>query len=336
MQNARPTCKVPYLEELRRFPMLSPDEEYTLAVRWRERGDRSAVHQLLTSHLRLVAKIAMGYRRSGLPTSDLISEGNVGLIHAAERFDPQRGNRFSTYATWWIKAAIQDYVLRSWSLVKIGTTADQKKLFFNLAKAKRRLSALQEGELLPDHVTIIAKELGVTEQDVVEMNRRLSGDISLNQPVSEEDNSVEWQDRMVEEGSDQEALLAESQELEARRNALHVAVKVLKDRERHIFEARRLADPPCTLDELAAKFFVSRERIRRIENRALQKVERAAHRIGADKLHSSANRCVSPRDGASNTPPDAIGRPERRTVFCHALEAQTTMRLSCYGKRRLG
>ena len=280
--------RTPYFEEIRRFPMLNPEEEYTLAVRWRERGDRSAEHQLVTSHLRLVAKIAMGFRGYGLPTSDLISEGNIGLMQAAERFDPQKGSRFSAYATWWIKAAIQDYVLRTWSLVKMGTTANQRKLFFNLAKAKRRLSALQEGDLHPDHVTIIANELDVTERDVLDMNRRLSGDFSLNRPVTEEDHSVEWQDRLVEEGSNQEALLAESEELAARRKALRRAVRVLKERERHIFEARRLADPPRTMEELAAKFSVSRERIRQIEIRALQKVERAVHSVSMHKRPSSA------------------------------------------------
>ena len=234
-----------------------------LAVRWRERGDGSAAHQLLTSHLRLVAKIAIAYRRYGLPTSDLISEGNIGLLQAIKRFDPDKGVRFSTYAIWWIKAAIKDYIMRSWSLVKMGTTANQKKLFFNLPKAKRRLSALQDGDLRPDQVTLIANDLGVTEQDVVEMNRRLTGDVSLNVSVNEDDDSVEWQDRLVEEGSDQELHLAESEEYEARRTALGLALTVLHDRERHIFELRRLVDPPLTLEDLAMQFHISRERVGR-------------------------------------------------------------------------
>ena len=200
--------------EIQRFPMLNAEEEYMLAARWRARADASAAHQLLTSHLRLVAKIAMAYRKYGLPTSDSISEGNVGLMQAIDRFDPDRGFRFSTYAVWWIKAAIQNYILRSWSLVKMGTTVNQKRLFFNLARAKRRLSALQEGDLRPDQVSLIASGLGVTEQEVVDMNGRMSGDLSLNVPLNEEDDSVEWQDRLVDEGSDQELRLAESEESE--------------------------------------------------------------------------------------------------------------------------
>jgi RNA polymerase sigma-32 factor len=275
-----------YYEEIRRFPMLKAEEEYMLATRWRERGDGSAAHQLLTSHLRLVQRIAMAYRRYGLPTSDLISEGNIGLIQAVKRFDPDKGTRFSTYATWWIKAAVQNYILRSWSLVKMGTTVNQKKLFFNLAKAKRRLSALQEGDLLPHQVTFIANELGVTEQEIVEMNGRMSGDLSLNMPLNEDDHSVEWQDRLVDEGSDQESCLAESEESETRRRALGVALTVLGGRERHIFEARRLTDPPLTLDELAIRFRISRERVRQIEAIAFQKVRRATHVASARKRGS--------------------------------------------------
>jgi RNA polymerase sigma-32 factor len=267
----------PYFDEIRRFPLLKPEEEYALAVRWRECGDRAAAHQLLASHLRLVVKLAMGYRRYGLPASDLISEGNIGLMQALERFDPQRAIRLSTYATWWIKAAIQNYILRSWSLVKLGTTVNQKKLFFNLAKAKRRLSALREGDLRPEHVTTIANELRVTERDVVEMNRRLSGDVSLNLSVNDEDPSVQRQDLLVEEGPDQESHLAEEEETETRREALAVALTVLNGRERQIFEARRLIDPPLALEELAVKFGICRERVRQIEVGAFQKVQRAAH-----------------------------------------------------------
>jgi RNA polymerase sigma-32 factor len=288
MQNASiaPREAANYFEEIRRFPMLKADEEYALAARWRERGDGSAAHRILTSHLRLVAKVAIGYGNYGLPTSDLISEGNVGLMQAIKRFDPDKGGRFSTYAIWWIRAAIQDYILRSWSLVKMGTTVNQKKLFFNLPKAKRRLLALQEGDLRPDQITLIADELGVTEQDVVEMNRRLFGDVSLNVPLNEEDDSLQWQDQLVEEDSDQESRLAESEESETRRRALGMALTVLDDRERHIFEARRLFDPPLTLDELAIKFRISRERVRQIEASAFQKVQRAVHRAMSRRRHS--------------------------------------------------
>jgi RNA polymerase sigma-32 factor len=279
MQSAsmNPEGATRYFAEIRRFPMLKAEEEYMLAVRWRERGDGSAAHQLLLSHLRLVAKIAVGYRRYGLPTSDLISEGNIGLMQAIKRFDPHKGVRFATYAIWWIKAAIQNYILRSWSLVKLGTTVNQKKLFFSLAKAKCQVSAFQEGDLHPNQVALIAKGLCVTEQDVVEMNRRLRGDVSLNIPLSEDGDSVEWQDQLVDEGSDQEARVAESEELDTRRKALHVALTVLDDCERQIFEARRLLDPPPALAELARKFGLSRERIRQIEYRAFQKVRRATH-----------------------------------------------------------
>jgi RNA polymerase sigma-32 factor len=274
-----------YFQEIRRFPMLKAEEEQVLAARCREREDGSDAHQLLTSHLRLVAKVAMGYRGYGLPISDLISEGNIGLMEAVKRFDPDRGFRFSTYAIWWIKAAIKNYILRSWSLVKIGTTVNQKKLFFSLAKAKRRLSALQEGDLRPDQVTLIANELGVTKRDVIEMNRRLSGDISLNVPLNEGDASVELQDRLMEEGPDQEVRLAESEESETRRAALGLALTVLSDRERYILKARRLRDPPLTLEELADEFSISRERIRQIEERAFRKVQSAAHAATARRRH---------------------------------------------------
>jgi RNA polymerase sigma-32 factor len=264
-----------YLEEIRRFPMLEPQEEYMLAKSWREHGDRDAAHRLVTSHLRLVAKIAMGYRGYGLPISEVISEGNVGLMQAVKRFEPEKGFRLATYAMWWIKAAIQEYILRSWSLVKMGTTANQKKLFFNLRKAKSRISALEEGDLRPDQVQIIAKRLGVTEQDVVEMNRRLGGDVSLNSPIREEGDSGEWQDWLVDDSASQESILAESEEANNRRKALGAALSVLNERERRIFEARRLADEPITLEELADEFGVSRERVRQIEVRAFEKVQKA-------------------------------------------------------------
>jgi RNA polymerase sigma-32 factor len=266
-----------YLEEIRRFPMLEPQEEYMLAKSWREHGDREAAHRLVTSHLRLVAKIAMGYRGYGLPISEVISEGNVGLMQAVKRFEPDKGFRLATYAMWWIKAAIQEYILRSWSLVKMGTTANQKKLFFNLRKAKSRISALEEGDLRPDQVQIIAKRLGVTEQDVVDMNRRLGGDVSLNSPIREDGDSGEWQDWLVDDSASQEARLAESEEADNRRKALGEALTVLNERERRIFEARRLADDPVTLEELADEFGVSRERVRQIEVRAFEKVKRAVH-----------------------------------------------------------
>jgi RNA polymerase sigma-32 factor len=271
-----------YFEEIRRFPMLEPQEEYMLAKSWREHGDRAAAHKLVTSHLRLVAKIAMGYRGYGLPISEVISEGNVGLMQAVKRFEPEKGFRLATYAMWWIKAAIQEYILRSWSLVKMGTTANQKKLFFNLRKAKSRISALEEGDLRPDQVQIIAKRLGVTEQDVIDMNRRLGGDASLNAPIREEGDSGEWQDWLVDDSDSQEAILAQSEELENRRSALSDALSVLNERERRIFEARRLVDDPVTLEDLAAEFGVSRERVRQIEVRAFEKVQKAVkHRVAA-------------------------------------------------------
>src|ERR1700734_2821521 len=264
-----------YLEEIRRFPMLEPQEEFMLAKSWREHGDREAAHKLVTSHLRLVAKLAMGYRGYGLPISEVISEGNVGLMQAVKRFEPDKGFRLATYAMWWIKAAIQEYILRSWSLVKMGTTANQKKLFFNLRKAKSRISALEEGDLRPDQVKIIAKRLGVTEQDVVDMNRRLGGDVSLNSPIREEGDSGEWQDWLVDDSISQETRLTESEEIDNRHKALGEALKGLNDRERRIFEARRLADDPITLEELAGEFGVSRERVRQIEVCAFDKVQEA-------------------------------------------------------------
>ncbi|HYY38843.1 MAG TPA: RNA polymerase sigma factor RpoH [Xanthobacteraceae bacterium] len=278
-----------YLEEIRRFPMLEPQDEFMLAKRWREHGDRDAAHKLVTSHLRLVAKIAMGYRGYGLPISEVISEGNVGLMQAVKRFEPEKGFRLATYAMWWIKAAIQEYILRSWSLVKMGTTANQKKLFFNLRKAKSKISALEDGDLRPDQVKLIAKRLGVTEQDVVDMNRRLGGDVSLNAPIRDDGDSGEWQDWLVDEVSDQETRLAEDEESDNRKKALGEALSVLNDRERRIFEARRLADDPITLEDLAAEFGVSRERVRQIEVRAFEKVQRAVkNRMAAMEARPSA------------------------------------------------
>jgi len=271
-----------YLDEIRRFPMLEPQEEFMLAERWRAHGDRVAAHKLVTSHLRLVAKIAMGYRGYGLPIAEVISEGNVGLMQAVKRFEPEKGFRLATYAMWWIKAAIQEYILRSWSLVKMGTTANQKKLFFNLRKAKSRISALDEGDMRPDQVKLIAKRLGVTEQDVIDMNRRLSGDASLNAPIREDGDSGEWQDWLMDDRDSQEATLAASEELDNRRAALSDALEVLNDRERRIFEARRLTDEPVTLEDLAVEFGVSRERVRQIEVRAFEKVQKAVkNRVAA-------------------------------------------------------
>jgi RNA polymerase sigma-32 factor len=264
-----------YLSEIRKFPMLEPQQEYMFAKRWREHDDRDAAHHLVTSHLRLVAKIAMGYRGYGLPISEVVSEGNVGLMQAVKRFEPEKGFRLATYAMWWIKASIQEYILRSWSLVKMGTTANQKKLFFNLRKAKSKISALDEGDMRPDQVKIIAKRLGVTEQDVVDMNRRLGGDASLNAPIRDDGEAGEWQDWLVDHAPTQEAVLAEHEELDHRRQALNGAIGVLNPRERRIFEARRLADEPMTLEDLATEFGVSRERVRQIEVRAFEKVQTA-------------------------------------------------------------
>jgi RNA polymerase sigma-32 factor len=277
-----------YLDEIRRFPMLEPQEEYMLAKSWREHGDRNAAHRLVTSHLRLVAKIAMGYRGYGLPISEVISEGNVGLMQAVKRFEPEKGFRLATYAMWWIKAAIQEYILRSWSLVKMGTTANQKKLFFNLRKAKSKISALGEGDLRPEQVKTIAQRLGVTEQDVVDMNRRLGGDASLNAGIREDGDSGEWQDWLVDDSASQESVLVESEEFDNRRKALGAALSVLNDRERRIFEARRLADNPITLEELASEFGVSRERVRQIEVRAFEKVQKAVRqRVAAMETPSA-------------------------------------------------
>src|SRR6187455_1798509 len=275
-----------YLEEIRRFPMLQPQEEYMLAKRWQEHADSDAAEKLVTSHLRLVARIAMGYRGYGLPIGEVISEGNVGLMQAVKRFEPDKGFRLATYAMWWIRAAIQEYILRSWSLVKMGTTAAQKKLFFNLRKIKGQLKALDEGDLRPDQVKRIATRLGVTEEDVVSMNRRLAGDSSLNAPVRNDAESGEWQDWLVDETMDQETALAESEEKEQRRGMLTDALKGLNERERRVFEARRLSEEPLTLEELSAEFGVSRERIRQIEVRAFEKVQKAVQKAAAASAHT--------------------------------------------------
>ena len=263
-----------YLAEIKRFPMLEPQEEYMLAKRWREHDDREAAHKLVTSHLRLVAKIAMGYRGYGLPIGEVISEGNVGLMQAVRRFEPDKGFKLATYAMWWIRASIQEYILRSWSLVKMGTTANQKKLFFNLRKAKSKISAFEEGDLRDDQVALIAQRLGVNAQDVVDMNRRLGGDASLNAPLRE-DGEGEWQDWLVDDSANQEAILSDREEADTRTSALRSALTVLNPRERRIFEARRLADDPITLEDLSAEFGVSRERVRQIEVRAFEKVQAA-------------------------------------------------------------
>jgi RNA polymerase sigma-32 factor len=272
-----------YLSEIRKFPMLEPDEEYMLAKRYKEHGDRDAAHRLVTSHLRLVAKIAMGYRGYGLPIGEVISEGNVGLMQAVKRFEPEKGFRLATYAMWWIRASIQEYILRSWSLVKMGTTANQKRLFFNLRKVKSQIQALQDGDLRPDQVQAIATKLGVTTEDVVSMNRRLGGDASLNAPLrADGEASGEWQDWLVDETPDQEERLAESEELNSRRKLLRDAIGVLNDREKRIFEARRLSDDPATLEDLSTEFGVSRERVRQIEVRAFEKVQKAVRKGAKD------------------------------------------------------
>jgi RNA polymerase sigma-32 factor len=269
-----------YLDEIRRFPMLRPEQEFMLAKQWREHGDRNAAEQLVTSHLRLVAKIAMGYRGYGLPIGEVISEGNVGLMQAVKRFEPDKGFRLATYAMWWIRASIQEYILRSWSLVKMGTTASQKKLFFNLRKAKSQISALEEGDLKPDHLSSIATKLGVSEQDVVDMNRRLGGDASLNAPLRiDGEGEGEWQDWLVDERDNQEHILVEAEEASNRHAALYDAMAVLNPRERRIFEARRLLDTPETLEALSEEFNISRERVRQIEVRAFEKVQEAVRSL---------------------------------------------------------
>ncbi len=275
-----------YLQQIRQFPMLQPEEEFMLAKRWKEHGDSAAAHRLITSHLRLVAKIAMGYRGYGLPIGEVISEGNVGLMQAVKKFEPDKGFRLATYAMWWIKASIQEFVLRSWSLVKIGTTANQKKLFFNLRKVKGQIQALEEGDLKPEQVKTIAKRLGVTEEDVVSMNRRLSGDASLNSQIRA-DSEGEWMDWLVDESDNQEETLVESEEAMMRTGLLRDALEKLTGRERRVFEARRLQDDPATLEQLSKEFGVSRERIRQIEVRAFEKVQKA--------VRNAAQKALAPR-----------------------------------------
>jgi RNA polymerase sigma-32 factor len=277
-----------YLEEIRKFPMLEPQEEYMLAKRWREHDDRDAAHELVTSHLRLVARIAMGYRGYGLPIGEVVSEGNVGLMQAVKRFDPEKGFRLATYAMWWIRASIQEYILRSWSLVKMGTTASQKKLFFNLRKIKGQLKALEDGDLRPDQVKQISTRLGVPEVDVVSMNRRLAGDSSLNSPVRSDSESGEWQDWLVDDTIDQETALGDSQELEHRRGLLADAMDDLNDREKRIFTARRLSEDPLTLEQLSGEFGVSRERVRQIEVRAFDKVQKAVQKAAGSAEAAAA------------------------------------------------
>ena len=263
-----------YLQEIRRFPMLEPEEEYMLAKRWVDHHDTEAAHQLVTSHLRLAAKIAMGYRGYGLPQAEVISEANVGLMQAVKRFDPEKGFRLATYAMWWIRASIQEYILRSWSLVKLGTTSAQKKLFFNLRKAKARIGAIEEGDLRPETVKRLATDLSVSETEVVEMNRRLAGsDASLNITIGGEEGSDSWQDWLEDESADTANAYAEQDELQTRRTMLASAMDVLNDRERDILTERRLSDPPLTLEELAERYGVSRERIRQIEVRAFEKLQ---------------------------------------------------------------
>ena len=264
-----------YLAEIRKFPLLTPEEEYMFAKRWKEHEDPEAARRLVTSHLRLVAKIAMGYRGYGLPVSEIVAEGNVGLMQAVKRFDPDKGFRLATYAMWWIRAAIQEYVLRSWSMVKLGTTAAQKKLFFNLRKAKSNIGAIEEGDLTPDHTATLADQLGVTEREVTDMNRRLSGpDSSLNAPLRSESES-EWQDWLADDTADQETRLAEREEMGDRHNLLENAMGELTTREQEIIRARRLREDPATLEELSQKFGISRERVRQIEVRAFEKLQKA-------------------------------------------------------------
>jgi RNA polymerase sigma-32 factor len=271
-----------YLAEIRRFPMLEPQEEYMLAKRFLEHEDTKAAHKLVTSHLRLVAKIAMGYRGYGLPIGEVISEGNVGLMQAVKKFDPERGFRLATYAMWWIKASIQEYILRSWSLVKMGTTANQKRLFFNLRKVKSRIQAVEDGDLRPDQVAEIATKLNVSEEEVVSMNRRLAGDASLNAPIrASEGESGQWQDWLVDDSESQEDMLVEQDQLETRRAMLQSALDVLNERERRIFEARRLREDTITLEDLSTEFDISRERVRQIEVRAFEKVQDAVQKAAA-------------------------------------------------------
>jgi RNA polymerase sigma-32 factor len=274
-----------YMQEIRKFPMLDPEEEYMLAKRWVEEQDTQAAHKMVTSHLRLAAKIAMGYRGYGLPQAEVISEANVGLMQAVKRFDPEKGFRLATYAMWWIRASIQEYILRSWSLVKMGTTSAQKKLFFNLRKAKSRIGALEEGDLRPENVARIANDLGVTEDDVISMNRRMSGgDASLNAMVSNDgEGAMEWQDWLEDEDADQAGDYEERNEMELRRELLFAAMSALNDRERDILTKRRLSEPVSTLEELSAEYSVSRERIRQIEVRAFEKLQLRMRELAVER-----------------------------------------------------
>jgi RNA polymerase sigma-32 factor len=274
-----------YLQEIRKFPLLEPEQEYMLAKRWVEEQDTDAAHQMVTSHLRLAAKIAMGYRGYGLPQAEVISEANVGLMQAVKRFDPEKGFRLATYAMWWIRASIQEYILRSWSMVKLGTTSAQKKLFFNLRKAKSRIGALEEGDMRPENVARIAHDLGVTEEEVISMNRRMSGgDASLNATVgSEEDSAMQWQDWLEDEDADQASDYEAKDELDARRALLTEAMEVLNDREKDILTQRRLSDQAVTLEELSGQYDVSRERIRQIEVRAFEKLQKRMRSLAQDK-----------------------------------------------------
>ena len=293
-----------YLEEIRRFPMLEPQEEFMLAKSWREHGDRDAAHRLVTSHLRLVAKIAMGYRGYGLPISEVISEGNVGLMQAVKRFEPEKGFRLATYAMWWIKASIQEYVLRSWSLVKIGTTAAQKKLFFRLRREMSKLGG-QTSRLTPEMAETIAQRLEVAPRDIVEMDCRLSGDLSLNRPVSGEDETTEWQSTLVDPSPTADAILADHDETTHQAAALHAALQILTPRERRVFEARRLSESPPTLEALARELSISSERVRQIETGAFMKVKRVARKYmspDVPALHSQPTLVPNDREDAAGYP----------------------------------
>ena len=284
-----------YLQEIRQFPMLAPEEEYMLGKRWKEHGDTVAAHKLITSHLRLVAKIAMGYRGYGLPVGEVISEGNIGLMQAVKKFEPDKGFKLATYAMWWIKASIQEFVLRSWSLVKMGTTANQKKLFFNLRKVKGQIQALEEGDLKPEQVTFIATKLGVQESEVISMNRRLGGDTSLNATLrADGDGDGEWQDWLVDDSDSQETVMAQNQETEMRNGFLKEALTKLTDRERRVIEARKLQDDPATLDDLSKEFEVSRERIRQIEVRAFEKLQKAVKNAAQRAISGSRQALAAP------------------------------------------
>ncbi len=284
-----------YLQDIRKFPMLAPEEEFMLGKRWKEHQDPKAAERMITSHLRLVAKIAMGYRGYGLPIGDVISEGNIGLMHAVKRYDPDKGFKLATYAMWWIKAQIQEFVLRSWSLVKIGTTSGQKKLFFNLRKMKGRIQALEEGDLKPDQVKYIAKNLGVQEAEVVSMNRRLMGDASLNAPLrSDADGDGEWQDWLVDDTDSPETAYANNEETDQRNTMLTLALKALTERERDVIQARKLQDEPATLEDLSQKFGVSRERIRQIEVRAFEKLQKAVKAAATKALPGRTAALAAP------------------------------------------